>query len=91
MVQGWPPEYGGPVDVLDMRRVRWVAGARIVQRESGAWEWTCRPIYLRNDAIADLARLIEAGWDVRINPLDAGRFRVDIREMSEAPQSARHP
>ena len=90
VANGWPHKYGGPADVLNMRAIRWPSNPVILQRENGAWEWVCEPLYLRNDALTDLETLRTAGWDIRINP-HGNRLRVHIRELTEAPTSRENP
>lgn len=63
---GWPAENAGPRHVLGDRHISWASRPGVFEMADGTWAWDCTPVFLRNEAFGDLARLTAEGWQVMV-------------------------
>lgn len=78
--RGWHARIG-PLPVLNARHglpvnaaPRWVDHAYRVRLEDGRWCYVAEPYSLDGDALADIAHLIAAGWDVSLTAWRARHY-----------------
>lgn len=77
---GWPAEYAGPRAILGDGHISWASRPRVIEMNDGTWRWECTPVFLRNEAFNDLARLTAEGWQVMIRS-QGEHTRVQIWEQ----------